>query len=48
MAKRISELDGLRGTAALLVVVAHYFGETPHGWVGLMWGWQAVDVCQAI
>ena len=44
MAKRISELDGLRGTAALLVVVAHYFGETPHGWVGLMWGWQAVDV----
>jgi peptidoglycan/LPS O-acetylase OafA/YrhL len=39
MAKRISELDGLRGTAALLVVVvAHYFGETPHGWVGLMWG----------
>lgn len=43
-AGRIRELDGLRGAAAILVVVAHYFGEPPHGLAALTWGWLAVDV----
>lgn len=38
------ELDGLRGAAALLVVLAHYFGETAHGLTVLTWGWIGVDV----
>ena len=41
--KRIAELDGLRGTAALAVVVAHYVGEVPHGISALMFGWYGVD-----
>jgi len=42
--KRIVELDGIRGTAALAVVVAHYFGEVEHGARGLAFGWVGVDV----
>jgi peptidoglycan/LPS O-acetylase OafA/YrhL len=41
--RRIVELDGLRGMAALSVVLAHYFGEVNHrigmldlGWVGVI------------
>lgn len=44
MLKRIAELDGLRGATALMVVVAHYLGEPPHGWPGLMWGWLGVGM----
>ena len=42
--KRISELDGLRGVAALIVVVSHFFGEVPHGNRFLTFGWLGVDV----
>ena len=42
--KRIPELDGLRGVAALAVVVAHYLGEVPHGFAALMIGWYGVDL----
>lgn len=41
--KRIPELDGLRGLAALAVVVAHYVGEVPHGITALTIGWYGVD-----
>ena len=41
---RIVELDGLRGFAALLVVVAHYFGEVPSGFHGLMVAWIGVGL----
>jgi peptidoglycan/LPS O-acetylase OafA/YrhL len=41
---RIVELDGIRGAAALAVLIAHYFGEVPHGIPGLMTGWIGVDV----
>jgi hypothetical protein len=42
--KRIPELDGIRGLAALAVVVAHYFGEVPHGLSALTVAWLGVDV----
>jgi len=41
---RIVELDGLRGAAALSVVLAHYFGEVPHRIGALAVGWIGVDV----
>lgn len=41
---RIVELDGLRGTAALIVVVSHYLGESPHGIRALALGWLGVHV----
>lgn len=40
---RIVELDGLRGTAALCVVVAHYFGEVPNGIPAFTIGWYGVS-----
>ena len=42
--RRIVELDGLRGVAVLLVLLAHYFGEVPSGWSFLALGWLGVDV----
>lgn len=42
--KRIPELDGIRGFAALTVVIAHYFGEAPHGFRALTAGWLGVDL----
>ena len=41
--RRFAELDGLRGTAALVVVVAHYFGEVPNGIRALTIGWYGVS-----
>ncbi|MGH7285473.1 MAG: acyltransferase family protein [Polyangiaceae bacterium] len=41
---RILELDGLRGAAASIVVIAHFFGETPHGTTALAAAWIGVDV----
>lgn len=41
--KRIAELDGLRGLAAISVVTAHYFGEVAHGISALTIGWYSVD-----
>jgi peptidoglycan/LPS O-acetylase OafA/YrhL len=43
-AGRITELDGLRGLAALAVVIAHYFGEVPSGFRLFTFGWLGVDV----
>lgn len=42
--RRIVGLDGVRGAAALMVVISHYFGEVPHGVVALMFGWIGVDI----
>jgi len=42
--KRIIELDGLRGMAALLVVISHFFGEVAHGSRLFTFGWLGVDV----
>lgn len=42
--KRVPQLDGLRGLAALAVVVAHYFGEVAHGVRALTFGWIGVGV----
>ena len=41
---RIPELDGLRGLAAIGVVIAHYFGEVPHGFSVFTVGWVGVDI----
>ena len=41
---RIKELDGLRGFSCLIVVVAHYFGETRHGIRLLAQGWAGVEL----
>lgn len=50
---RIPELDGLRGTAILLVVLCHYIGSASHGTLGywpshilnaLSAGWSGVDL----
>ncbi len=43
MTRRIPEFDGLRGFAALCVVVAHYFGEAEHGVHNLQIGWLGVN-----
>src|SRR5262249_43923194 len=40
---RIVELDGIRGVAALTVVIAHSFGEVRHGTQVLELGWVGVD-----
>lgn len=42
--ERLAELDGMRGLAALAVVVAHYFGEVPSGHPNLQFGWLGVEV----
>lgn len=44
MDRRILELDGLRGLAAITVVVAHYFGEVPNGMPGVSFGWMGVNL----
>jgi len=44
--KYISSLDGLRGAAALLVVLFHYFPRTSAGPFGVLasFGWMGVDI----
>ena len=42
--RRITTLDGLRGLAAIMVVVSHYFAELPGGISALMFGWIGVDI----
>jgi len=42
--KRVVCLDGVRGLMTLMVLVSHYFGELPHGFGSLMFGWLAVDM----
>jgi peptidoglycan/LPS O-acetylase OafA/YrhL len=42
--KRIVELDGLRGFAALMVVVSHYVGEPAHGIRAVALGWLGVNI----
>jgi len=42
--QRLIELDGLRGLACLMVLVAHYFGEVPHGLGWLLGGWVGVSL----
>jgi peptidoglycan/LPS O-acetylase OafA/YrhL len=37
-------LDGLRGCAAVMVVLSHYFGEVRHGVSAMMFGWIGVDI----
>jgi peptidoglycan/LPS O-acetylase OafA/YrhL len=37
-------LDGVRGLMTIMVLLAHYFGEVPHGISALMFGWIAVDM----
>lgn len=44
MKRRLLELDGLRGLAIAAVVVAHYFGEVPHGFHALLIGWGGVEL----
>jgi len=44
LAKRIVELDGLRGAAALVVVFAHFFAESEYGFSHLQLGWLGVNV----
>lgn len=44
MDKRIPQLDGIRGAAALTVVIAHYFGEVASGFEPLSVGWLGVEV----
>jgi peptidoglycan/LPS O-acetylase OafA/YrhL len=46
--KRLPQLDGLRGAAALAVVIAHYFGEVDHGARALSFGWLGVGVFFAL
>lgn len=41
---RIDALDGLRGVLAMMVVLAHYFGEVPNGVSAVLFGWIAVKV----
>lgn len=41
---RVPELDGIRGAAIIAVVVAHYFGEVPHGVRALTAGWLGVEL----
>jgi peptidoglycan/LPS O-acetylase OafA/YrhL len=40
--ERVAALDGLRGILAMMVLVAHYFGEVPHGIAGLTLAWIAI------
>lgn len=40
--ERVAALDGLRGVLAMIVVVAHYFGEVAHGFAGLTLAWIAI------
>ena len=42
--RRIPTLDGLRGSAIIMVVISHYFGELPHGVPATMFGWIGVDI----
>lgn len=42
--RRIPGLDGLRGVAAMMVVLSHYFGEVQHGVGAAMFGWIGVDI----
>jgi peptidoglycan/LPS O-acetylase OafA/YrhL len=42
--RRITTLDGLRGLAAIMVVLSHYFAEVPGGISALMFGWIGVDI----
>lgn len=44
MEQRITQLDGIRGIAALSVVIAHYFGEAPGGIHNLAFGWLGVEI----
>jgi peptidoglycan/LPS O-acetylase OafA/YrhL len=44
LGKRIVELDGLRGVAALVVVFAHFFAESEHGIAHLQLGWLGVNI----
>jgi peptidoglycan/LPS O-acetylase OafA/YrhL len=41
---RIVALDGLRGLLTIMVVVSHYFGELPNGFVALEGAWIAVKM----
>lgn len=45
---RILELDGLRGLAVIVVVLAHYLAEVPNGFFLLSLAWLGVDVFFAL